>query len=65
MFHTKFQGNQPCGSGGGVVFLKYMGISAILVMRHGLNIYTFFLPLPGGCITKLNEIESPLKMTDN
>ena len=59
MPHTKFQGNQPHGSREVFLsFLSYMGMAAILVMRPDRNtcIYTFFSPLPGGCILNLNEI---------
>ena len=38
------------------VFLPYMGMTAILVMWHGPNIYTFFPPLPVGCIWNLIEM---------
>ena len=58
MLHTKFQGNQPSGSGEEdfLRFLPYMGIAAILVMWPGRNIQIFFPPLSRGCIWNLIEI---------
>ena len=40
MLYTKFQGNQPSGSGEEdfLSFLPYMGMAAILVMWPGRNI---------------------------
>ena len=48
--HTIFKGNRPSGSAVGdfLRILSYVGMVAILVMRPGLNIKTYFPPLPGG-----------------
>ena len=33
-----------------------MGMAAIMVLWPGRNMYTFFPPLPGGCVLNLNKI---------
>ena len=55
MLHTKFQGQQPFGSGEEdfLRFLPYMGMAAILVMWTWLFEQTFFLPTDGGSIWNL------------
>ena len=52
MLHIKFQGNQPRGSGEEdfLMFLPYMGMAAILVIRPVPFEQIFNQPLPGGCI---------------
>ena len=58
MLHTKFQANQPSGSGENDFFkvLPKIGIMAILVRRPGPFQQIFNLPLPGCCIWNLTEI---------
>ena len=51
MLHTKFRRNVPAGSGVEeffLVFLPYMGMTAILVIRPGPFIQTFVPPSQGG-----------------
>ena len=52
--HTKFQDNQPRGSGKEdfLRFLPYMGMAAILIPFEQI----FNQPLPGGCVWNLIEI---------
>ena len=50
MLHVKFQDNRTFGSGEEdfLMFLPYMGMAAILVMRPGPFILTFVPPSQGG-----------------
>ena len=53
MLHTKFQGNQPSGSGEEDFFKVFT------IYGHGSHlghVQTFFPPLPEGCIWNLIEI---------
>ena len=55
MLHTKFQGNQPNGSGEDDVF-RFLPYMAILVRRPGPFEHILYLVLPGCCIWNLTEI---------
>ena len=58
MLHTKFQGNQSRGSGEKdfLMFLPYMGMAAILLIRPVPFEQIFKQPLPGACIWNLIKI---------
>ena len=67
MLHTKFQGNQPRGSGEEdfLRFLPYMGIVAILFIRPRQFEQIFSLPSPGCCKWNLIEIGPEKKSFEN